>query len=89
MLSTMPRFQGGLPARGHRAFDRPRASIDPDDFRGGFAVWSGTSFAAPVLAGQLASEMCEPLAADGAADDAATAVGRAWAAVEECTDLAR
>lgn len=29
-----------------------RASIDLDSFRGGFAAWSGTSFAAPVLAGR-------------------------------------
>jgi hypothetical protein len=34
-----------------------RATIDPDDFRSGFAVWSGTSFAAPILAGDLAAYM--------------------------------
>src|SRR6185437_13819804 len=27
----------------------PREALDPDDFRGGFAAWSGTSFAAPAL----------------------------------------
>jgi hypothetical protein len=32
---------------------RLRSSIDPDDFGGGFATWSGTSFAGPVLAGQF------------------------------------
>lgn len=31
---------------------RRRSSLDPDDYRSGFAVWSGTSFAAPVLAGE-------------------------------------
>ena len=31
-----------------------RATIDLDDYTSGFGVWSGTSFAAPVLAGQLA-----------------------------------
>lgn len=31
---------------------RVRAGIDPDDFESGFASWSGTSFAAPVLAGR-------------------------------------
>ena len=30
---------------------RRRSAIDPDDYRSGFAVWSGTSFAAPLLAG--------------------------------------
>ena len=30
---------------------RPRGGVDPDEFVGGFASWSGTSFAAPVLAG--------------------------------------
>jgi len=36
-----------------------RASIDPDDFSAGFAVWSGTSFAAPIFAGQLAAKLLE------------------------------
>ena len=32
-----------------------RATPDPDDLSGGFGVWSGTSFAAPWLAGELAA----------------------------------
>jgi subtilisin family serine protease len=32
----------------------PRGTIDPDDYRAGFAAWSGTSFAAPVLAAEVA-----------------------------------
>ena len=43
--------------RGPRPTAGSASCIDPDDFRGGFAVWSGTSFAAPLLAGQLAAEM--------------------------------
>ena len=40
--------------------DRPRLSLDPDDYRGGFGLWSGTSFAAPLLAGHLARALlCE------------------------------
>ena len=39
--------------------DGMRATIDPDDFSGGFGVWSGTSFAGPVLAGQLAAQLCQ------------------------------
>ena len=31
--------------------------MDPDDYRGGFAVWSGTSFATPVLAAELAAAL--------------------------------
>jgi hypothetical protein len=38
----------GLPDAG------AREALDPDDYRGGFAVWSGTSFAAPLLAANLA-----------------------------------
>lgn len=38
---------------------RPRATIDRDDYRGGFGTWSGTSFAAPVLAGQAAAALLE------------------------------
>jgi subtilisin family serine protease len=34
--------------------DGARADIDVDDFTGGFATWSGTSFAAPILAGEIA-----------------------------------
>jgi hypothetical protein len=30
-----------------------RETLDPDDFRSGFAVWSGTSFSAPFVAAEL------------------------------------
>jgi hypothetical protein len=49
----------------------PRETIDPDDFTGarlagrqdgaGFALWSGTSFAAPYVAAKLAAELAGPL----------------------------
>jgi subtilisin family serine protease len=58
-----------------------RASLDPDDFSSGFGVWSGTSFAGPVLAGQLAAQLCQ---VDLTAVDRASAVGRGWAAVSAC-----
>ena len=36
---------------------RIRAGVDPDNFTSGFASWSGTSFAAPVLAGRYLSRL--------------------------------
>jgi subtilisin family serine protease len=58
----------------------PRSSVDADDHRGGFGVWSGTSFAAPALAGALAARLHRE-------DDEATDVSpgglaaRAWTAL--------
>jgi subtilisin family serine protease len=63
--------------------DGRRETIDPDDFRSGFATWSGTSFAAPILAAELAQSMldgdCGPLDAT----DAESCISRAWSAVFE------
>jgi subtilisin family serine protease len=36
---------------------RPRAAFNPDDYEAGFALWAGTSFAAPVVAAYLAREL--------------------------------
>src|ERR1700712_553135 len=38
---------------------RRRATIDQDDYSSGFATWSGTSFAAPVLAGHFLRRLTE------------------------------
>jgi hypothetical protein len=85
VVSTMPAFEGGLlPVARTRAFGRLREAIDPDDFRGGFAVWSGTSFAAPLMAGRLAARLASDLASG---DDPATAVARGWAALEDLTEI--
>jgi hypothetical protein len=40
-----------------------RESLDPDDYDGGFAIWSGTSFSAPALAAQMVRDMVEVLTA--------------------------
>ena len=34
-----------------------REALDPDDYRGGFAVWSGTSFSAPLVAAHIAKAL--------------------------------
>ena len=41
----------------------PRAGVDFDDFRSGFALWSGTSFASPWIAGEIAAEVVRGRAA--------------------------
>jgi hypothetical protein len=52
-----------------------REALDPDDFRGGFAAWSGTSFAAPLIAAHIAARLLElaPQAGLGAAGPQAAA----------------
>lgn len=88
VVSTSPRFQGGLQpiARTH-AFGLERESVDPDDYTGGFAAWSGTSFAAPMLAGKIATAMVDDLPASNSHEPVAAAVRRSWRAVAASTPL--
>ena len=61
LVSTVPvDFDGGVQA-GTRddKIGRRRETLDVDDFRGGFGVWSGTSFAAPLVAGRIAAKIAE------------------------------
>lgn len=59
VVSTAPVLAAGAwSADTALTFDgQPRGTIDPDSFSSGFATWSGTSFAAPVLAGRYAAAL--------------------------------
>lgn len=65
LVSTVPVWQGargpGLVTPDGGVGPRYRTAPDDDDLTTGFAVWAGTSFATPVVAGHVASA----LAADG------------------------
>jgi hypothetical protein len=59
LVSTVPPVDGsGTPTTVVADGQAPRRStVDPDNYRGGFGVWSGTSFATPVLAAELAAAL--------------------------------
>jgi subtilisin family serine protease len=57
------------PRPGKRSVDR--SALDPDDFGGGFATWSGTSFSAPLLAAYFAAQLLK-----NASDGSSPALGQ-------------
>jgi subtilisin family serine protease len=89
LVSTFPRtFQGAEQSDYSVGVDGwTRATIDPDDFSSGFGTWSGTSFSAPYLAGELAQALLDGCAATMSKTDPATGVRRGWAAVTACTGI--
>lgn len=64
LVSTVPVWEGAA-SGGVELLDGAgrgpdeRTGPDPDDLRSGFAVWAGTSFATPVVAGMLAAALTE------------------------------
>lgn len=89
VLSTHPRFNGGVQpgSRDDRGGVR-RETIDPDDFTGGFAVWSGTSFAAPYVAGMLANELAKSLMSGAIVTPSERVEAMRAAEVSICDELA-
>jgi Subtilase family len=83
VVSTFPKFDAAAQAAyGFHGVDGWRSTIDPDNFHSGFGVWSGTSFAAPILAGKIAKAL-----ADGTCGSTTDAIRqpemleRGWSAV--------
>ena len=83
LVSTVPTtFDGGRGPSVSLVVDgQVRETIDPDDFRSGFATWSGTSFATPVLAGDLAQCLNESKRLRAAPEEGDDAVAVTWAAL--------
>lgn len=85
VVSTYPTDVRGSSAADHELPDQNRNGLDPDDYSSGFAVWDGTSFAAPLAAAALANALINVAANDSALSllsvDQTTAVKRAWAAL--------
>jgi subtilisin family serine protease len=83
LVSTLPPYDASrtpsieLRPSGHAR----RSTLDPDDFSSGFGVWSGTSFASPILAAEVAQHLHETGVLDAGDIDPARAVERGWAAV--------
>jgi subtilisin family serine protease len=91
LVSTFPETfnASAQPAYRLHAFDGWRETIDPDDFSGGFGTWSGTSFSAPVLAGEIAQQLLDGEHGPFEAVDPASMVERGWACVTAHTHLER
>ncbi|WP_410615598.1 S8 family serine peptidase [Amycolatopsis sp. lyj-109] len=79
VVSTYPTDVRGTAAADHEVPGFGRNSFDPDDYSAGFAVWDGTSFAAPLAAAELGKALLQ--SGDLATVDRETVVKRAWTAL--------
>jgi len=82
LVSTVPTTLSGdaQPAAGLTYQGFHRTTPDPDAYASGFATWSGTSFAGPVLAAEIARAIVHD--PDLATIDKATSIARGRRAVE-------
>jgi subtilisin family serine protease len=92
VVSTFPNdVQGAITAGVSPRTDR--GALDPDDFRAGFAVWDGTSFAAPLAAAEITSQLIKVAHENPAIGlktvDKAAAAERIRVAIAELTELQR
>jgi hypothetical protein len=95
LVSTLPPFDGSRapsieidamgdsPAASEPKGKDVRSTIDPDDFSSGFGVWSGTSFAAPILVGELAQFLFAHQLLPAAEVGPGAALDRGWAAISD------
>jgi hypothetical protein len=81
VVSTYPDDVRGTASADHEVPDQGRNSFDPDDYSAGFAVWDGTSFAAPLAAAEIGKTLLKTAGADLATVDRDTVVKRAWTAL--------
>ncbi|KYH43255.1 S8/S53 family peptidase [Branchiibius sp. NY16-3462-2] len=89
VMSTTPATRGGLePVARAEAYGLIRETIDPDDSTSGFAVWSGTSFAAPYVAGAIADRLQDELPASDRPTQPA-GMDAVWHVVSELTGVRR
>ncbi|GAA4905309.1 subtilase family protein [Stackebrandtia albiflava] len=83
LVSTFPTFASGSrsPDRQSAGLRRRREGFDADDFSSGFAVWNGTSFAAPVAAAGVTAAMLRLPGVDLSDRSAEAAAGRLTGAI--------
>ncbi|MCU1537511.1 MAG: hypothetical protein JWP82_1862 [Humibacillus sp.] len=60
LVSTVPLTDGmGQPSSSVSGLTGVRCTVDPDDYTGGFGLWSGTSFATPVFAAEVTAALVD------------------------------